>query len=521
MDSIHKVSRFLLVLFLLGHAGFAQVIPAGNSTTPRFEPSWNPGPLRRGTLSIMSSCTLSLILCVWTTVYLNIETWRKGGHQRFIWSAISLLFPEIVLCVAAHERKSAHLLQEEMVKTHFGKYEHWDLTLAYYAVMGGFVVERMGNEIEERRKSAIKASEKKNPVISIKRETSNIDEQDIGTYTESEKPTPSESYLPPEFGTSTLPQRSRYTLTPRGVLRLAELGVIPKHYTSDMVQDKSKASFLTNLTLFFQVIWIFIQVAGRYVSGLPVTLLELYTAIHTICAVVRHIIWMDKPFDINEPTILPTHYLVLEELVKSDNSPHNPINVFWNHNYSECLTPHASLGMLLFRQVFDWDESKRVTSLTDNFHLLVGAYVALWNGWQKFWKEACILSFVGLGYGGLHLAAWKYEFPSNIECVLWKVASFLTAVSVFCFCASSLTIYIVILTWKKAVDRKKWEGLAKKLEASVPQSAAFLCIMFILATFPYIVARLYLLVEAFVGMRKLPVRSYDVVPWGNYIPHFG
>jgi hypothetical protein len=49
--------------------------------------SWKPEPLFRGTFSILSSSLLTMILCVWTAVHLNIpehnkaiaQMWRKLG----------------------------------------------------------------------------------------------------------------------------------------------------------------------------------------------------------------------------------------------------------------------------------------------------------------------------------------------------------------------------------------------------------------------------------------------------------
>lgn len=541
----------LLLFCILKTVGSIPVQDAGNSTTNdalKFEPSWVPGPSRRGTMVILFSCILTLILCVWTTVHANIEPeiWKAGGRlnrKKLMWSVVTLLFPEIALCVAAHERKTAHLLQKEMRA--FVNYPHWDITLAYYAVMGGFVITHEADNTDDRRASAnteakIDFEDNADTITNVQsQETDSIEISFINKHTN--------SFL--KLQTNTF--ESRCTLTPRGVLLLAEWGRLPKTYTSKTVRDKSKASFLAKFLVCFQAIWIIIQVGGRYAANLPVTLLELYTVLHTICAMAMYIIWIDKPFDVNQPTAVPIYPREMAELLKRDTTYHNPTSIFWHHDYAECLTQRAGLGKLLFRQLWDWEGYKKGNqSSYDTLQLLLGAYSAMWNGWRKFWLEAVALSIVGLAYGGLHLAVWNYDFPTAAERRLWKISSLLTAgaFSIFAF-----TVMMGVLgnaAWEKISksvkereadalatrtasekigeppeSAKRWERFLDRLEKS-RQTLLFgvmvvFCIGFVLATIPCILARLYLLIESFVAMRKLPKGSYDVVVWGGFMPHFG
>ncbi|KAF2824835.1 hypothetical protein CC86DRAFT_47574 [Ophiobolus disseminans] len=72
--------------------------------------TWRPEPQVRGTFSILSSCLLTMVLCVWTAVHLNIpeygkltaQVWRKLG-----WVMISLLAPELVLLTAYYQYTDA------------------------------------------------------------------------------------------------------------------------------------------------------------------------------------------------------------------------------------------------------------------------------------------------------------------------------------------------------------------------------------------------------------------------------
>lgn len=62
---------------------------------------WQPEPTFRGTYSTLSSCLLTMGLCVWTAVHLNIpEHGHKGFvnpqlRRKFMWLFIGLFAPEV------------------------------------------------------------------------------------------------------------------------------------------------------------------------------------------------------------------------------------------------------------------------------------------------------------------------------------------------------------------------------------------------------------------------------------------
>ncbi len=64
---------------------------------------WRPNPTTRGTSNILTTCLITLLLCVWTAVHLNVSPpgsfwqpfWRKVG-----WLILALLAPEMVAYTA-------------------------------------------------------------------------------------------------------------------------------------------------------------------------------------------------------------------------------------------------------------------------------------------------------------------------------------------------------------------------------------------------------------------------------------
>ena len=94
---------------------------------------------------------------------------------------------------------------------------------------------------------------------------------------------------------------SRLTLTPRGVALLARCGYLPRISKEDIL-DKSKSDNVSRLLSVLQALWMLAQIVGRLIGKMPVTLLEVNTLEHIICAVIIYLLWWDKSKLINEPT---------------------------------------------------------------------------------------------------------------------------------------------------------------------------------------------------------------------------
>jgi len=70
----------------------------GNASTSNTT-HWQPEPLNRGTYSILSSCLVTLGLCIWTAVHLNIPEhggWLQQICRKAGWMALGFLAPELV-----------------------------------------------------------------------------------------------------------------------------------------------------------------------------------------------------------------------------------------------------------------------------------------------------------------------------------------------------------------------------------------------------------------------------------------
>lgn len=139
---------------------------------------------------------------------------------------------------------------------------------------------------------------------------------------------------------------------------------------------------------------------------------------------------------------------------------------------------------------------------------------------------AAIALAVGL-YGGLHVLARSSHFPSFIEKVMWWVSSILIA-------GSGAVAFIWILIdelptrwksifptqlWTKLYNisqRNSWEKTYYSLQHIYLQTIfCGACVMGL----AYVFARIFIVVEAFISLRDLPIEVYETPNWTQLIPH--
>lgn len=97
-------------------------------------------------------------------------------------------------------------------------------------------------------------------------------------------------------------------------------------------------------------------------------------------------------------------------------------------------------------------------------------------------------------YGAVHLAAWNYEFPTQAESILWKVAAFMIGSAM----------------WLWAYSGQTEVGQRERVYYRVTDSL----ILYVL-----VLSRAYIVVEAFISLRAVPIGVYWMPSWLQMIPH--
>ena len=122
--------------------------------------------------------------------------------------------------------------------------------------------------------------------------------------------------------------------------------------------------------------------------------------------------------------------------------------------------------------------------------------------WNKSAIPIIVLGILTAAYGGLHASAWNGNFPTTMEGNLWKISALVIAGTGVVF--ALYMIVVECLDFAQAEFKDKFE--------------AFIMIFWV-PFLAYVSGRLFLIVEAFISLRALPLAAYDTPSWTQFIPH--
>ncbi|RSM09198.1 hypothetical protein CEP52_004258 [Fusarium oligoseptatum] len=471
----------------------------GNGSASHRNATWEPEPTQRGTFSILSICLITLSLCVWTAVHLNIPSREersqneppgasseKWSRKRFRWAAqtfrkagwmiLGILAPELVLFTALQQFWDATALRNLPLEprtdtdpesspdggNHADRKPKCTLVHGYLAAMGGFeFVTGDDYDIFPRRTSGEK--------------------------------------------------RTALTITPIGLRYLANHTQvkIPKLRRSE-IEDKSKGSALAKN------------------ASLPSSLLELNTFGHALCALLMYCLWWYKPLDIGEPVQIPVDEeaadclaamcaaskldfryseLGFEDVVRNSRETvsagsfafcglnkakrmndltlvvaidaDNELQIHIWEDDTKIQTQTQPAGSGKQRIHFQPDPTVPATESPPPFIELADRDIRRWklalrelcklrehrdsfsdfrksrnyladrmqnlprfDGVRRSWPLYLVLSTIGFIYGGLHCLAWNAPFATNLERLLWRLSS---------VTVSAIGVLILLLyTWELA-----------------------------------------------------------------------
>lgn len=113
-------------------------------------------------------------------------------------------------------------------------------------------------------------------------------------------------------------------------------------------------------------------------------------------------------------------------------------------------------------------------------------------------------ALAGLVYGGMHLLAWNAPFRNSGIRGLWRASSLLLA------CSGPLLALHFVPDGKAVEDSDLYFWMT---------SVGFA--LFMVWALLYVVARIFLVVECFVELYRLPEDVFDIPYWLNHWPHIG
>jgi len=160
------------------------------------------------------------------------------------------------------------------------------------------------------------------------------------------------------------------------------------------------------------------------------------------------------------------------------------------HEKGTCV--HFKPEELLVRRVQNWPSNDLLRNVGG---LMVG--MILW-----------IASFI---YGGIHAAAWNTQFPTDVEKWFWR-----SSATYIGFCGGLWIILNYVAQAYRPINEfwESWmDGKSSWYFNIVIGILVFIC------GFSFCAARLFIVVEAVISIRRLPAAAYQTPDWTQVFPH--
>jgi hypothetical protein len=280
--------------------------------------------------------------------------------------------------------------------------------------------------------------------------------------------------------------------------------------TEECILDRAESNSLSKALLVVQVGWFCTNCASRLFQRLPLSLLEVSTAAHAFCTLLTYFIWWSKPINIPSPTIMRGKKArEVYALLNCSDKEYNKALKLAQGRAADPLTPtgtHRSEKIVraanALRHVHPAPMPPPTSFGHSDHHMLIPGSLGFVRG-RDCGYELVTLAVSPILYGLVHFLAWGDQFPTPLECLLWRVSSFVVT------CSGFVDIYVgMILT-------------LLQLYRIVPGSTAsvlwrWICV---LIPFVYLLASGFLIVESFRQLFFLDPAAYQLPSWTNYWPH--
>ena len=227
--------------------------------------------------------------------------------------------------------------------------------------------------------------------------------------------------------------------------------------------------------------------------------------------------WWRKPVDIAKPHLVSVPDALWEQLREGPNSyEKNPTNPMWVHptklqlqdptgvgkvDYDDYLIDRAGLGRLLFQLLTR--EGKLFTEYLETVRI---ANKRVIHSMPKIWKQMLLLSCLCQAYGAVHLAIWNNAFPTDVERWMWRGCACITS-GLWGLLGISLFVGEIFISATRGFKRHYGSNCW-----SVCLGGGGILV---------ILARLFMLVESFLELRRLPPGAYKTIEWSEGYPHAG
>ena len=304
------------------------------------------------------------------------------------------------------------------------------------------------------------------------------------------------------------------------VLKFDGLMYIMRHFprivtdiTEESILDRAESSSLGKAILIVQVGWFCTNCVSRLSQGLPLTLLEVSTAAHSLCTLLTYFVWWSKPVNIPTPTFLVGKEAreVYALLKCSENEYDEALEMARGRaagDSSMPTAPHVSEKIVLaagaLQHLLPTPERPPHSSMFkgQNRVLIPGnTGNESSNATLYTYASAAVSPIL---YGLVHFVAWNDQFPTPLERLLWRVSSFVVS------CSGLVEVL--------AVESTVWVEHRWKIVGSILYFLGGSIVLFVVPI-AHVLASGFLIVESARQLLFLGDAAYQLPSWSNYWPH--
>lgn len=488
-----------------------------NTQNSNIKQGWTPQPDGRGTLDIIWSCVITMCLCSWSILCMNLPGPNESRIQ-ILWRKLSLtalgvLCPEVIFELALSQWLSARQSVIEFNASSFGERLDDD---RWYKSKGIKSLLNKKTRTEDSR--AQKRWTMKDAFFA-----------DMGGYilhTRDQLPFPldakqlhylvSKQYLPPPV----LDHR--------------------------VIEDKNKVDGLLRIITLCQITWFLVNIIGRWSQQLVVTTFELTTVSFILCSMGTTFCWWNKPAD-----------AIVAEIIESDISINEILQAEGQTFDAWKRTPLDFVS----RKEWWWSRCwSNFVNILNHMHLTFGSDVKpidrIADSLQKELPMTQLYICMALSSGlfSVLFVGWNYSFPTRTEQILWRAA---------CVTMMAMLFILIVFTWlmgtssvlrqvfrirsgselfrtnclesgpqqeKPTRSRQIRKRLNTALDSVRNNSAGKDPLLYIplkiilpmyVVGFLYCHSRAYILVADVIELRSLPASAYASVDWQKFWPRLG
>lgn len=310
---------------------------------------------------------------------------------------------------------------------------------------------------------------------------------------------------------------TRFPINSRHLQYLIAAGYIDiPTITEKEIWDKSKADGFAKLLTCFQTGWFVVETVGRAIQHLPITPLDFTTLGFVVCTFGMHFQWAEKPLNVQSPTIINIEASTADILISARDAASEPYRWtpldFIDNQPPSWLTEvqsHLKFGKGSRQRPLSRFSNDRFPDIGVDIDVIVLCLIILiyealhFAGWnfsfptrieEILWRASCVTMVAstivfltcGIYQDGHRMGRWKAWYVKLFPSKTHKHGQVDTAE----------------MRRRQAIFIPMWEVV---LMAPI--------------VFIYTLACSYIVVEVFVSLRSLPLDAFQSMQWSNWVPH--